>query len=81
MSLTEQFLQGNIPLRQLLNEVSLLMSSLRSAIKEVNDWFLEILYQIIGLFSPISIMYVSFFADQTLFYKNMYFFTGNVLNS
>ena len=33
----EQFLQGNVPLRHLLYEETLLMSWRRSAIKEVND--------------------------------------------
>ena len=34
----EQFLQGNIPLRHLLNAETLFMSWRRSAIKDVNDW-------------------------------------------
>ena len=38
--LTEQFLQGNVPLRHLLKEETLFMSSWRSATKEVNDWSL-----------------------------------------
>ena len=41
--LTEQFLQGSVPLKhllglRLLNEEILFMSSQRSSIKEVNDW-------------------------------------------
>ena len=38
----EQFLQGNVTLRHLLNEKTLFMASRRSAIKEVNDdWAFE----------------------------------------
>ena len=37
----EQFLQGNVTLRHLLNEETLFMSWRRSAIKEVNDWALS----------------------------------------
>ena len=40
--LTEQFLQENVPLRHLLNEETLLMCLQRSAIKEVNDWTLNV---------------------------------------
>ena len=36
--LTEQFLQGNVPLRHLLNEEMLFMSCRRSVIKEVGKW-------------------------------------------
>ena len=37
-ALTEHFLQGNVPLRDLLNAKSLFMSWWRSAYYEVNDW-------------------------------------------
>ena len=33
-----QFLQGNVPLRQLLNQEALFMSLQRSVIKEVPKW-------------------------------------------
>ena len=44
----EQFLQGNVPLRHLLNEETLYMYWQRSAIIEVNDWALKnlALYQV-----------------------------------
>ena len=37
----EQFLQGNVPLRHLLNEETSFMSWQRSAIKELNDLVLN----------------------------------------
>ena len=40
-SLTEHFLQGNNPLRHLLNEKLLIMSWRGSAFNEVNDWSLS----------------------------------------
>ena len=40
---TEQFLQENVPLRDLLNEEIVFMSRQKSAIKEVNDWALNFL--------------------------------------
>ena len=42
--LTEQFLQGNVPLIFLLNEETLFMYWRRSAIKEVNNWALNFIY-------------------------------------
>ena len=36
----EQFLQGNVPLRHLLNEDTLFISWQRSAFNDVNDWTL-----------------------------------------
>ena len=40
-ALMEHFLQGNVPLRHLLNAKPLFMFWWRSAIKEVNDWALS----------------------------------------
>ena len=40
-SLTEHFLQGNVPLMHLLNEKPLFISWRRSAFNEVNDWALR----------------------------------------
>ena len=37
-TLTEQFFEGNVLLRHLLNEGTLFMSWQRSAIRKVNDW-------------------------------------------
>ena len=42
--LMEQFLQGNVPLRHLLNEESIMSSWLKSAIKEINNWALNLNY-------------------------------------
>ena len=43
-ALTEHFLQGNVPLRHLLNAKLPFMSWWRSALNEVNDWALDISY-------------------------------------
>ena len=42
VSLTEQFLQGNVPLRHLLNAETLFMSWQRITIQEENDWALYV---------------------------------------
>ena len=44
MFLMEQFLHGNIPLMRILNEESQFMFWWRSAIKEVNNWFLNSIF-------------------------------------
>ena len=48
--LTEQFFQGNVPLRRLPNDKTLFMSWRRSAIKEVNDWAQNIILENASLF-------------------------------
>ena len=78
--LMEQFLEGNVPLRHLLNEKTLLMSWQRSAIKEVNDWDLNgIWHKEQNLGSELFSIFVvfgssSFEIFSLIFWSNLSFF-------
>ena len=81
----EQFLQGNVPLRHLLNEETLFMSWRGSAIKEVNDWNLNVLMYVgkynwkLYLLFFILGLYLQYFVSCVCFELGKILFTSGTL--
>ena len=64
----EHFLQGNVPLRHLLNEETLFMSRLKFAIKEVNDWapYMYVGGNSLGQFLELKLWFCTMCASKSL---------------